>query len=124
MINGGENMLRFIEYPKCSTCRKAKAELERLGLEFEAVDIVNETPSKEEILTWIENSDLSLKSFFNTSGFKYRELGLKDKLSGLSIEEAADLLAADGMLIKRPILEKDGKILQIGYRTEYATLDL
>ena len=117
-------MLRFIEYPKCSTCRKAKAELERLGLEFEAVDIVNETPSKEEILTWIENSDLCLKSFFNTSGLKYRELGLKDKLSGLSIEEAADLLAADGMLIKRPILEKDGKILQIGYRTEYATLDL
>ena len=117
-------MLRFIEYPKCSTCRKAKAELERLGLYFEAVDIVKETPSKEEILTWIENSDLSLKSFFNTSGFKYRELGLKDKLSGLSIEEAADLLAADGMLIKRPILEKDGKILQIGYRTEYATLDL
>ena len=117
-------MLRFIEYPKCSTCRKAKAELERLGLEFEAVDIVKETPSKEEILTWIENSDLCLKSFFNTSGLKYRELGLKDKLSGLSIEEAADLLAADGMLIKRPILEKDGKILQIGYRTEYATLDL
>ncbi|AGU76571.1 MULTISPECIES: arsenate reductase family protein [Streptococcus] len=117
-------MLRFIEYPKCSTCRKAKAELERLGLEFEAVDIVNETPSKEEILTWIENSDLCLKSFFNTSGLKYRELGLKDKLSGLSIEEAADLLAADGMLIKRPILEKDGKILQIGYRKEYATLDL
>ena len=117
-------MLRFIEYPKCSTCRKAKAELERLGLEFEAVDIVNETPSKEEILTWIENSDLCLKSFFNTSGLKYRELGLKDKLSGLSIEEAADLLAADGMLIKRPILEKDGNILQIGYRTEYATLDL
>ena len=124
MINGGENMLRFIEYPKCSTCRKAKAELERLGLDFEAVDIVKETPSKEEILTWIENSDLCLKSFFNTSGLKYRELGLKDKLSGLSIEEAADLLAADGMLIKRPILEKDGKILQIGYRKEYATLDL
>lgn len=124
MINGGENMLRFIEYPKCSTCRKAKTELNQLGLDFEAVDIVKETPSKEEILTWIENSDLSLKSFFNTSGLKYRELGLKDKLSGLSIEEAADLLAADGMLIKRPILEKDGKILQIGYRTEYAILDL
>ena len=117
-------MLRFIESPKCSTCRKAKTELNQLGLDFEAVDIVKETPSKEEILTWIENSDLSLKSFFNTSGLKYRELGLKDKLSGLSIEEAADLLAADGMLIKRPILEKDGKILQIGYRTEYATLDL
>lgn len=117
-------MLRFIEYPKCSTCRKAKAELNQLGLDFEAVDIVKETPSKEEILTWMKNSDLSLKSFFNTSGLKYRELGLKDKLSGLSIEEAADFLAADGMLIKRPILEKDGRILQIGYRTEYATLDL
>ena len=99
-------MLRFIEYPKCSTCRKAKAELSQLGLDFEAVDIVKETPSKEEILTWMENSDL------------------KDKLSGLSDEEAAELLATDGMLIKRPILEKDGKILQIGYRIEYAILDL
>lgn len=102
-------MLRFIEYPKCSTCRKAKAELSQLGLDFEAVDIVKETPSKEEILTWMENSDLNIKSFFNTSGLKYRELGLKDKLSGLSDEEAAELLATDGMLIKRPILEKDGK---------------
>ncbi len=77
-------MLRFIEYPKCSTCRKAKAELNRLGLDFEAVDIVKETPSKEEILTWMKNSNLNIKSFFNTSGLKYRELGLKDKLSGLS----------------------------------------
>lgn len=117
-------MLRFIEYPKCSTCRKAKAELNHLGLDFEAVDIVKETPSKEKILTWMENSDLNIKSFFNTSGLKYRELGLKDKLSGLSAGEAAELLATDGMLIKRPILEKDGKILQIGYRKEYATLDL
>lgn len=117
-------MLRFIEYPKCSTCRKAKAELSQLGLDFEAVDIVKETPSKEEILTWMKNSNLNIKSFFNTSGLKYRELGLKDKLSGLSEEEAAELLATDGMLIKRPILEKDGKILQIGYRTEYTILDL
>ena len=117
-------MLRFIEYPKCSTYRKAKAELNRLGLDFEAVDIVKETPSKEEILTWMKNSNLNIKPFFNTSGLKYRELGLKDKLSGLSAGEAAELLATDGMLIKRPILEKDGKILQIGYRTEYATLDL
>jgi len=117
-------MLRFIEYPKCSTCRKAKTELNQLGLDFEAVDIVKETPSKEEILTWIENSDLCLKSFFNTSGLKYRELGLKEKVPHLSAQEAADLLATDGMLIKRPLLVRDNQILQIGYRKAYQELGL
>ena len=85
-------MLQFIEYPKCSTCRKAKAELIQLGLDFEAVDIVKETPSQEELLQWMTNSDLEIKSFFNTSGIKYRELGLKDKVPQFSAEEAAELL--------------------------------
>ncbi|MGT2847238.1 arsenate reductase family protein [Streptococcus massiliensis] len=117
-------MLQFIEYPKCSTCRKAKAELKQLGLEFEAVDIVQETPSQKDLLAWIEHSDLEIKAFFNTSGMKYRDLGLKDKVPTLSAQEAAALLASDGMLIKRPLLVKDGKILQIGYRKPYQELGL
>ena len=117
-------MLQFIKYPKCSTCRKAKAELIQLGLDFEAVDIVKETPSQKELLQWMTNSDLEIKSFFNTSGIKYRELGLKDKVPQFSAEEAAALLSTDGMLIKRPLLVRDNQILQIGYRKQYAELGL
>ena len=117
-------MLQFIEYPKCSTCRKAKAELNQLGVDFEAVDIVQNTPSRDQLLDWIQNSDFELKSFFNTSGLKYRELGLKEKVPHLSAQEAADILATDGMLIKRPLLVRDNQILQIGYRKAYEELDL
>lgn len=119
-----QSMLQFIEYPKCSTCRKAKAELIQLGLDFEAVDIVKETPSQEQLLQWMTNSGLEIKSFFNTSGIKYRELGLKDKVPQFSAEEAAALLATDGMLIKRPLLVRDNQILQVGYRKQYAELGL
>ena len=108
-------MLQFIEYPKCSTCRKAKAELNQLGLDFEAVDIVKETPSQEQLLKWMTHSDLEIK---------YRELGLKDKVPQFSAEEAAALLATDGMLIKRPLLVQDDRIVQVGYRTEYKELNL
>ena len=117
-------MLQFIEYPKCSTCRKAKAELNQLGVDFEAVDIVKETPSQEQLLQWMTNSDLEIKSFFNTSGIKYRELGLKGKVPHLTAQEAADLLSTDGMLIKRPLLVRDNRILQIGYRKAYEELGL
>ena len=117
-------MLQFIEYPKCSTCRKAKAELNQLGVDFEAVDIVKETPSQEQLLQWMTHSDLEIKAFFNTSGIKYRELGLKDKVPQFSAEEAAALLATDGMLIKRPLLVRDNQILQIGYRKAYEELGL
>ncbi len=117
-------MLQFIEYPKCSTCRKAKAELNQLGVDFEAVDIVQNTPSRDQLLDWIQNSDFELKAFFNTSGLKYRELGLKEKVPHLSAQEAADLLATDGMLIKRPLLLRDNRILQIGYRKAYEELGL
>lgn len=120
----GEKMLSFIEYPKCSTCRKAKSELTSLGCEFDSQDIVVDTPTSEQLQTWIKESSLPIKSFFNTSGMKYRELGLKDKVDQLSIEEAADLLASDGMLIKRPLLVKDGKVVQVGYRKPYADLGL
>ena len=117
-------MLTFIEYPKCSTCRKAKAELNQLGLDFEDVDIVKETPTADQLLNWMEGSDFEVKSFFNTSGIKYRELGLKDRVPSMTAQEAADLLATDGMLLKRPLLVKDGKLIQIGYRKEYAELGL
>ena len=120
----GEKMLSFIEYPKCSTCRKAKSELNDLGCEFDSQDIVVDTPTSEQLQTWITESSLPIKSFFNTSGMKYRELGLKDKVDQLSIEEVADLLASDGMLIKRPLLVKDGKVVQVGYRKPYADLGL
>ena len=117
-------MLQFIEYPKCSTCRKAKAELNQLGVDFEAVDIVQNTPSRDQLLDWIQNSDFELKAFFNTSGLKYRELGLKEKVPHMTAQEAADLLATDGMLIKRPLLVRDNQILQIGYRMAYEELGL
>ncbi len=117
-------MLVFYEYPKCSTCRKAKVELKELGLDFEAIDIKATPPNVESLKMFFKNSDLDLKKFFNTSGQRYRELGLKDKLPSLSLDEAFSLLAQDGMLIKRPILIKDDTILQIGYRTAYKELNL
>ena len=117
-------MLQFIEYPKCSTCRKAKAELNQLGVDFEAVDIVQNTPSRDQLLDWIQNSDFEIKAFFNTSGLKYRELGLKEKVPHMTAREAADLLATDGMLIKRPLLVRDNQILQIGYRMAYEEVGL
>ncbi|HFI0508598.1 TPA: arsenate reductase family protein [Streptococcus suis] len=117
-------MILFYEYPKCSTCRAAKAELKSLGLEFEAIDIKSTPPSAEDLKAWMEATGLELKKYFNTSGNSYRELGLKDKFASLSLEQALNLLANDGMLIKRPLLIQDGKILQIGYRTKYENLGL
>ncbi|HEL1542192.1 TPA: arsenate reductase family protein [Streptococcus suis] len=117
-------MIIFYEYPKCSTCRAAKAELNSLGLEFEAIDIKSTPPSAEELKAWMEATGLELKKYFNTSGNSYRELGLKDKFDSLTVVQALDLLANDGMLIKRPLLIQDGKILQIGYRTKYENLGL
>ena len=116
--------MQFFEYPKCSTCRKAKAELKSLGLDFEAHDLVAQPPTSEDFLTWFEESGLEIKAFFNTSGLKYRELGLKDKLPSLTAQKAAELLASDGMLVKRPLLIKEGQVLQIGYRKPYQDLDL
>ena len=119
-----ENMYTFYEYPKCSTCRKAKAELNQLGLDVESINIKENPPSAQFLKELLAGSDLELKKFFNTSGQSYRSLGLKDKLPTLSVDEAVNLLASDGMLIKRPILIKDGKFLQIGYRTPYQDLNL
>lgn len=100
----------YLEYPKCSTCVKYKKELQEKGLEFETRHIVEENPSVEELKAFHEKSGLDIKKFFNTSGLKYRELGLKDKLPTMSLEEKYELLATDGMLVKRPILTTDDKV--------------
>ena len=105
----------FIEYPKCSTCKKAKKYLEEHGIEFEDRHIVEENPTKEELTEWIRISCKSVKKFFNTSGMKYRELGLKDKLPQMSEEEQIELLASDGMLVKRPLLI-DGEMVLTGFK--------
>ena len=94
----------FLEYPKCSTCKKAKAWLLEQGVAFDARHIVEENPTKEELSLWHRKSGLGIKRFVNTSGMKYRELGLMDKLPGMSEEELYELLATDGMLVKRPVL--------------------
>ena len=94
----------FIEYPKCSTCKKAKKWLEENNIEFLDRNIVLETPTVEELTEWIKRSGLDIKKWFNTSGLKYKELNLKDKLSNMSDKEKIELLAEDGMLIKRPVL--------------------
>ncbi|EAG1078931.1 arsenate reductase family protein [Listeria monocytogenes] len=110
-------MINFYWYPKCSTCKKAKAWLENEHVDFNEVDIKTETPTAEEIQKWHEVSGLPIRRFFNTSGIKYRELGLKDKLDTLSPEEAYKLLASDGMLIKRP-LTTNGKEVTLGFKEE------
>ncbi|MFS0822113.1 arsenate reductase family protein [Bacillus sp. 1P02SD] len=106
--------LTFYWYPKCGTCRKAKKWLEEHQVAFEEIHIVENPPSKEQLKEMYENSGLELKKFFNTSGQKYRELGLKDKIGSASEDELLDLLASDGMLIKRP-LTTDGNKVTVGF---------
>lgn len=115
-------MITFYEYPKCSTCKKAKAELKTLVDQFDSVDIKTNPPKAELIKEWMKTSSFTMKNFFNTSGNSYKEMGLKDRIDSLTIDQAAELLSKDGMLIKRPILVDDGKVLQIGARTPYKKL--
>lgn len=105
----------FIEYPKCITCKRAKKYLEEHKVTFEDRHIVEDNPTKEELTEWIKRSGYPIRKFFNTSGMKYRELGLKDKLDTMSDEEKIELLASDGMLVKRPLLIDDNRIL-VGFR--------
>ena len=107
----------FIEYPKCSTCQKAKKWLKENDVEFEDRNIIEETPTIEELKQWIKRDGKEIKKWFNTSGLKYKELNLKDKLVHLSDEEKIKLLASDGMLIKRPLLISDNEIY-IGFKEE------
>ena len=105
----------FIEYPKCSTCKKAKKWLIDNGIKFAERNIVTETPTVNELTEWIEKSGLDIKKWFNTSGLKYKELNLKEKLITMSDEEKIELLASDGILIKRPIFFSN-KIILIGFK--------
>ena len=91
----------FIEYPKCSTCQKAKKWLDENKIEYVDRNIVTETPTKDELKKWITKSGLDVRKFFNTSGMKYRELNIKEKIKDMSEDEIYELLASDGMLIKR-----------------------
>ena len=97
----------FIEYPKCSTCQKAKKWLDGQNAEYEDRHIVEQSPTKDELRGWIGKSGMPIKRFFNTSGMKYKELKLKDRIPSMSEEEQIELLASDGMLVKRPILVTD-----------------
>lgn len=108
----------FIEYPKCSTCRKAAAWLQEQGCAYDDRHIVEHAPTEEELRAWWQASGLPLRRFFNTSGMKYRELGLAARLSEMSEEEQLKLLASDGMLVKRPILiTRSGQVIP-GFRAE------
>ncbi len=105
----------FLEYPKCSTCKKAKKWLDENGVKYEDRNIVEQNPSAAEIQQWHEKSGLPLKRFFNTSGMIYREKQLKDKLPAMSEQEQYDLLASDGMLVKRPLMIGDNFVL-VGFK--------
>ena len=105
----------FLEYPPCSTCKKAKAWLDENGIDYSARHIKDENPSYDELKLWYERSGLPLKRFFNTSGLLYKELQLKDKLPSMSEEEQFALLATNGMLVKRPIAVAEDAVL-VGFK--------
>lgn len=105
----------FLQYPPCTTCKKAKAWLDERGVTYEARNIKEENPTAEELKAWQEKSGLPLKKFFNTSGLAYKALGLKDRLPTMSEEEQYQLLASDGMLVKRPLVVGENFVL-VGFR--------
>lgn len=105
----------FVCYPKCSTCRKAQAWLDSHGLTYTLRDIKEENPTREELAAWHGRSGLPLRKLFNTSGLLYKSLALKDRLPAMSEDEQLDLLASDGMLVKRPILVTETAVL-VGFR--------
>ena len=105
----------FIEYPPCSTCQKAKKWLDERGISYTARHIKEEKPTYEELKHWYSISGLPLKRFFNTSGLLYKSMNLKDRLPGMTQEEQIELLASDGMLVKRPLLITEDTVLT-GFR--------
>ena len=107
--------MKFICYPKCSTCQKAKKWLVENHIDFEERHIVEDNPTYEELKEWYNKSGLPLKKFFNTSGMLYKEMQLKDKLATMSEEEQLKLLATNGMLVKRPILITKEAVL-VGFK--------
>ena len=108
-------MILFLEYPKCSTCQKAKKWLDEAGIAYEDRHIVENNPNAEELTEWVKRSGAELKKCFNTSGMKYKELALKDKLPSMSDEEKIELLSTDGMLVKRPLIIGEDFVL-IGFK--------
>ena len=114
--------MEFIEYHKCSTCIKARKLLDSLNIKYNDRSIVEDTPNVIEISNWVNKYNVDIRKLFNTSGMKYRELGLKDKLDKMSDKEKIELLVSDGMLIKRPLLVCDDRII-IGFKEkEYKEL--
>ena len=108
-------MIKFICYPKCTTCQKAKKWLDDNKIEYDLRDIKDDNPSFEELAAWYKTSGLPLKKFFNTSGLLYKSMELKDKLSAMSEEEQLKLLATDGMLVKRPLMIGEDFVL-VGFK--------
>ena len=108
-------MMRFICYPKCTTCQKAQKWLNENNIEYEIRDIKLDNPTLDELKEWHKMSGLPLKKFFNTSGLLYKSLDLKNKLPAMTEEEMLKLLASDGMLVKRPLLVGDGFVL-VGFK--------
>jgi len=108
-------MLKFICYPKCTTCQKAKKWLDDNGIVYDIRDIRSDNPTAEELALWQAQSGLPLKKFFNTSGLLYKSMDLKNKLPLMSEEEMIQLLSTDGMLVKRPILVGESFVL-VGFR--------
>lgn len=106
----------FLQYPPCSTCKKAKNWLDQHGIAYVDRHIKENNPSYEELKAWLEASNLPVKKFFNTSGMQYRALELKDKLPGMSVEEQLQLLSTDGMLVKRPILIAENQAILVGFK--------
>lgn len=107
----------FIQFPKCTTCKNALKWLKENGIEVEERSIVEDNPTKEELLVWIEKSGLDYRKFFNMSGQMCREMNIKEKARSMSLEEAVDLLSTNGMLVKRPILVTEDKVL-IGFKED------
>ena len=113
-------MLKFICYPKCTTCQKARKWLDENNIEYELRDIKTENPTLEELAAWHKLSGLPLRKFFNTSGLLYKSMELKTKLPAMTDEEMLSLLATDGMLVKRPLAIGDDFVL-VGFKeTEWA----
>lgn len=105
----------ILHYPKCTTCKKAIKFLKDNNIKFTERDIVKDNPKQEEIKKWIKQSGIDIKKFFNTSGMKYREMNLKERLKQLTDEEKIKILSKDGMLVKRPLLITEDKIL-VGFK--------
>ena len=115
MQKGFYRMIKFICYTRCSTCKKAQKYLDDHGIRYEYRDIAKDNPSEAELRKWHKISHLELRKFFNTSGILYREMNLKDRLKTMSEDEQFKLLSTNGLLVKRPLLISDKKVL-VGFR--------